>query len=84
MTTTGVTSSPEGGGKNFMLNSSASIPQIGLQKSITTTTSNFTIPLIKMKVKGATGKQNETSVKKTPKGSSAARRLLIDQHAPKQ
>ncbi len=48
MTTTGVSNSPETA-KNFMLNSSASVTQVGMP---TPSTSHFQIPLIKMKAKG--------------------------------
>jgi len=46
MTTTGLSHSPETVKYN-MLNSSASVPQMGMQ----TSASSFSIPLIKMKVK---------------------------------
>ncbi len=47
-TTTGVSNSPETA-KNFMLNSSASVTQVGMP---TPSSSQFQIPLIKMKAKG--------------------------------
>ena len=46
MTTTGLSHSPDTVKYN-MLNSSASVPQLGMQ----TSASSFSIPLIKMKVK---------------------------------